>query len=193
MKFSKFNWVHKECFILFINPSLSLYTNPYGVTHMVWSWNLHQCYPLEKHGLSLLSCNTRVFYRSETKRGPDALFQVPWLLLNLNFARYIGITKDYYKWRHHDCRMTWLQLTGHIQNGDHIYYLRFSKHWYLQILSDMLYWQRNLTNGIISVFTTVKWSGYNVETRYKMRSRFDISGSPTALAFKFCQICKLAK
>ena len=151
MKFTKFNWVHKECFILFINPSFSLYTNPYGMTHMVWSWNLHQCYPLEKHGLSLLSCNTRVFCRSEIKREPDALFQVPWLLLNLNFARYIGITKDYYKWHHHDCRMTWLQLTGHIQNGDHIYYLRFSKHWYLQILSDMLYWQRNLTNGIISI------------------------------------------
>ena len=46
-------------------------------------------------------------------------------------------------------------------------------------------WQKNSTNDIVM---TVTWSGHNLQTRYKMRTRFGISGSTSIISFKFCQI-----
>ena len=103
--------------------------------------------PLDKRRwlitLSLLSRDPRVFYRPETKRGPDALFQVLSLLLTSNF----------------------------------------------KILSDVFGWQKNIINDVIM---TVTWPGYSLNTRYKMRTRFNILGSPRTIAFRLCQI-RLAK
>ena len=46
---------------------------------------------------TLLLRDTRVLYRPETKRLPDALFQVLRLLLTLNFVKYIRMAKENYK------------------------------------------------------------------------------------------------
>ena len=96
------------------------------------------------------------------------------------------MTKTFHKWHHHNYHMTWVQFTDQIQNEDQIWYLRFSKHYCLQILPDMLGRQKNLINDISMTFTL---SGYNLPTRYEMRTRFGISSSTCTIAFKLFQIC----
>ena len=80
--------------------------------------------PLDKRSWlmtsSLLPHDTCAFYRPETKRKPDTLFQVVWLLLTSHFLRYIGMTKEYHTWRQHDYHMTWVQFTGQRQNEEQI-------------------------------------------------------------------------
>lgn len=88
----------------------------------------------------LLSRSRREFNRPETKRGPDAQFQVRWLLLSSNFVRYIKMIK----------------------------------------------------NVINDVIMTITWPGYNLQTGYKMRTRFNISGSPSAIVYKLRYV-RLAK
>ena len=43
-----------------------------------------------------------------------------------------------------------------------------------------------LINDIVMTF---KWSGYSLQTRYKMMTRFAITSSTCSIAFKLCQIC----
>ena len=132
---------------------------------------------------TLLLRDTRVLYRPETKRLPDALFQVLRLLLTLNFVKYIRIAKENYKWRHHDCHKTWWQFADQIQKwGPDL----VSQVFCLQLLWDVWDWQKSLINDTVM---TVTWSEYNLQTRYKTRNRFNISGSPRTTTFKFFQIC----
>ena len=49
---------------------------------------------------------------------------------------------------------------------------------FLQSLSDVLVWQNDYTEDVI---VTVTWPGYNSQTKYKMRTRFSISGSTDAV------------
>ena len=51
-------------------------------------------------------------------------------------------------------------------------------------------WQKNIVNDVIM---TVISPGDNLQTRYKMRTIFNISGSPSTLVFKLCQICSTGK
>ena len=86
--------------------------------------------------------------------------------------RYIGITKKISQWCHRGCHMTWLQFADQTQNEDWIWYLKFYLHKWLQTLLGMLGWKKNFINDVI---VTGIWPGYNLQTRHKMRSIFDIS------------------
>lgn len=57
-----------------------------------------------------------------------------------------------------------------------------------KILSDMLDWQKNFVNDLIIM--TFTCSGYNLQTRCKMNTRFGISSSTCFIAFKLCEICR---
>ena len=72
------------------------------------------------------------------------------------------MAKENHNGRHHDCHMTWGQFTNQIKSGDQIWYLKFSKNYCLQLLSDVPDRQKNLINDIVM---TVMRSGYNLQTR----------------------------
>ena len=58
--------------------------------------------------------------------------------------------------------------------------------YWLQTLSDMLGWHKIWIDDFIMVTT---WPRYNLQTRYKMRTRFCISSSTSSIDFKLWQMC----
>lgn len=72
-----------------------------------------------------------------------------------------------------------------MQNENQILYLHLCMRHWLQVLSDMLRSQKNYVNDGIVVVT---WTGYKLQTRYKMKTRFCISISACTIDFKLCQV-----
>ena len=107
--------------------------------------------PLESRDLGTI-------YRLEIKNGPDFLSEVLNILLNSNFVRYFVATIQLHQWRHHCVYKTSVQFTDLIQNKHQILHLKFSMHYWLQTLSDMLGWQKNYIKDDIMVAT---WPEYN--------------------------------
>ena len=119
--------------------------------------------------------------QSRYKWEPDFVSEVLHWPLPSNSIRYVGVTKGF----HCICQVTLVQFAGQVQTEDSSWCLRFHIHYYLQTFFDMLGWQQNFT---CDIFKVVTWLWYNLQTMYKMKTRYSISGSTHTVAFKLCQI-----
>ena len=91
-------------------------------------------------------------------------------------------------WWHHDfCHVSDVNLTDQKQNGDQMPNFKLDDYCWVQTLSDI--YIKMIKNVINDVIMTITWPGYNLQTGYKVRTRFNISGSPSAIVYKLSQIC----
>ena len=92
-------------------------------------------------------------------------------ILMSNFLTYVRVTKELHLWHNHASYLTWIQFTDWMEIEDQNFYLKFFMGYWLQTLSKMLGWQKNYIHDTIMVVT---WLRYNLQTRQKIRTRFDI-------------------
>ena len=117
---------------------------------------------------SWLPCDLTTIYRLDTKWGIDLVSDVLLAQMTSNIFRYVRLRKNFINdfittvCLSHEPDTKWGQgLVSQV--------LQVQLTYNFVTLLDMLGWRKNFTNDIIMIFT---WPSYNLQTRYKIRTRF---------------------
>ena len=121
-----------------------------------------------------LPCDLTTIYRLDTKWGIDLVSDVLLAQMTSNIFRYVRLRKNFINdfittvCLSHEPATTYRPDTKWGQ-GLVSQVLQVQLTYNFVTLLDMLGWRKNFTNDIIMIFT---WPSYNLQTRYKIRTRF---------------------